>query len=126
MTDNTLTLSVFDDIFAICRFSPHEPIPEWAAVGPFCSMTRTSDELSIVCLEKHVPEGVDCERGWRALKLEGSFKFSLAGMLVSIVEALIEAGVHVFTIPNREADYTFVKESQLERALYILRNGFIG
>ena len=62
MTDNTLTLSVFDDIFAICRFSPHEPIPEWAAVGPFCSMTRTVDELSIVCLEKHVPEGVDCER----------------------------------------------------------------
>ena len=35
--------------YAIVRLAPDAPIPAWATKGDFTSITRTADELSIVC-----------------------------------------------------------------------------
>jgi hypothetical protein len=45
--------------YAVCRLSPEERLPAWILdcdATEFLSITRTEDELSIVCLEKRVPE----------------------------------------------------------------------
>ena len=43
-----LNLIVLPDTIAMCRLDADSPIPDWA-IGEFVSITRTPDELSIVC-----------------------------------------------------------------------------
>src|SRR5829696_9166175 len=76
-----LTLTVLEERLAICRLDTGAEIPAWATGASFFSVTRTKDELSVVCPEGDVPEGVYQEQGWRALKLEGPFEPSMVGIL---------------------------------------------
>lgn len=116
-----LTLSVLPQRLAVCRFGPEATIPAWATIAPFFSVTRTVEELSIVCPENHIPLDVPCERDWQALKLEGPFEFSLVGILAAVAAPLAEAGVSVFAIATYDTDYVLVRESQFEQAVSVLR-----
>lgn len=120
-TTSRLTLSVLPQRLAVCRFGPEATIPAWATIAPFFSVTRTTDELSIVCPEDHVPLDVPCERDWQALKLEGPFEFSLVGILSAVAAPLAEAGVSIFAIATYDTDYVLVREFQLEQAVAVLR-----
>jgi uncharacterized protein len=115
-----LALSVLRERFAVCRLDRGAEILAWAVTSPFYSVTRTPDELSVVCPERDGPSETKCERGWRALKLEGPFDLALTGILVSVAEPLAEAGVGVFAIATYDTDYVLVSESQLERASSVL------
>src|SRR5438132_10211576 len=50
-----LTLELLPQKFAVCRLAAVAAIPQWARRGVVFSITRTSDELSIVCESKYVP-----------------------------------------------------------------------
>jgi hypothetical protein len=115
------TLVLLDGTFAVCRLASDAPVPAWAAGGPFVSITRTADELSLVCRQEAVPEGVRCERGWRCLRVAGTLDFSLVGVLASLLDPLAEAGVAVFTVSTFETDYLMVKEPDFPRAAEVLR-----
>ena len=56
-----LTMALLQGRYAVSRLDPGCAIPRWAA-GSFVSMTRTHEELSIVCPEDNVPDG-DCRLG---------------------------------------------------------------
>jgi hypothetical protein len=103
--------------FGICRLDKDAPIPEWAHIG-FSSITRTPDELSIVCKEEIVPERVICERGWHCLQVMGPLDFALTGILASLAAPLAEAGISIFAISTYDTDYFLVKE--LNRAIAVL------
>jgi len=111
---------VIEERLAICRLDREAEVPAWAATAPFCSVTRTPDELSVVCPERNIPPNMVCERGWRALKLEGPFDLALTGILVSVAAPLSEAGISVFVVATYETDYVLVRESQLELAGSVL------
>jgi hypothetical protein len=102
----SLRLSVLEERLTVCRLGPRTESPAWAASAPFFSVTRTADELSVVCPERSVPAGVVYEGGWRALKLEGPFDFGLVGILA---------------IATHDTDYVLVAESQLDLAMFTLR-----
>ena len=114
-----LTLVPLDGTFAVCRLAADAPVPGWAAGGPFVSLTRTADELSLVCRQEVVPEGVRCERGWRCLRVAGTLAFSLVGVLASLLGPLAEAGVSVFVISTFDTDYLLVKEQDLSCAVEV-------
>jgi hypothetical protein len=116
----SLVLSILDERLAVCRLEPAEPIPGWATRSAFFSVTRTAEELSVVCAEVDVPAGVRCERGWRALKLEGPFAFEELGVLAAVAVPLAEAGVSILAIATYDTDYVLVRETQLEPALMAL------
>jgi hypothetical protein len=84
-------------------------------------VTRTLDELSVVCPEEIVPPGITCERGWRVLKLEGPFDFGLVGVLASVVAPLAESGVSTLVMATYDTDYVLVEETQLDLATSALR-----
>jgi hypothetical protein len=119
--DDSLRLSVLDERLAVCRLDPRSGIPTWITEASFFSVTQTTDELSVVCPEEHVPSGVRCERGWRALKLEGPFDFGLVGILASVAVPLAESEVCILAIATYETDYVLVEESQLTLATQALR-----
>jgi hypothetical protein len=120
MTDQKITLAVLPDAFAICRLQKDERLPAWALTGDFVSITRTSDELSIVCRQAGVAEDVKCERGWRCLKVEGTLDFSLTGILAALLQPLAQAKISIFAIATFDTDYLLVKETCLENAINVL------
>jgi len=108
------------DRYAICRLDPNAEVPPWSANGQFVSISRTPDELSIVCLEANLPYGVTCEAKWRILRCEGPLDYSLPGIIASLAEPLADAGVPIFPIATYDTDYILVKEQHLERAINAL------
>jgi hypothetical protein len=107
--------------FAVCRLAADAPVPAWAAGGPFASITRTADELSVVCRQEAVPDGVTCERGWRCLRVAGVIDFAAVGVLAALVVPLAGAGISVFAVSTFDTDYLLVKEHDLPRAVEVLR-----
>ncbi len=120
-SDVSLRLSVLEGRLAVCRLDAGAEVPTWATAGTPFSVTRTPEELSVVCPEESVPDGVRCERGWRALVLEGPMDFSLVGVLASVTRPLAEAGVSIFSISTYDTDYVLVREEALDGAVAALR-----
>ena len=117
----TLRLSVLHDRLAVCRLEPWAEIPPWATGAPFFCVVRTPEELSVACPEERVPAGITCERGWRALKLEGPFGFGLAGVLASVAAPLAESEFGILAIATYDTDYVLAKVEQLGLAVAALR-----
>jgi hypothetical protein len=115
-----LALTILPGIYAVSRLPAPEPIPDWALGDRFLSITRTDEELSILCPQDNVPDGVRRESSWRCLKVEGPLSFSLTGVLASLLVPLAEAGVGVFTVSTYDTDYILVKADALKEAINAL------
>ncbi len=115
-----LKLSLLQGRYSICRLNPEAPIPNWARPDDFLSVTRTADELSIVCSEAGVPDGVKCDRGWRCVKVAGPLDLSLTGVLASLANPLAEAQINIFAISTFDTDYLLVKEENISCAIEVL------
>jgi uncharacterized protein len=120
MTNLKLTLSCLSDILAICRLEADAPIPSWADGGNFTSITRTADELSVVCSFQDVPAGIRCEKGYRCIKVEGPLDFALTGIISSLATVLAQEGISIFPVSTFDTDYLLVKEEQMEKAVQAL------
>ncbi len=114
-------LTVLPGFLAIVRLAANEPLPSWATAGDFFSVTRTSDELSVVCLANQVPPGLAAETVWRALKVHGPFALSEIGVLAALAAALAHAKVSLFAISTFDTDYLLVSEKKLDAAIAALR-----
>ncbi len=121
MPRSRLRLSVLDDRLAVCRLAPEAALPDWLTwSGGLTAVCRTAEELSLVCRDDEVPEGVRAERGWRAFKVEGPLDFALTGILAGLAAPLAEAGISVFAISTFDTDYLLVRAADLERACDVL------
>jgi uncharacterized protein len=107
--------------YAIVRLGVEAPVPEWATKGEFTSVTRTSDELSIVCPAESVPREVHSPHRWICLKLEGPFPFSQTGVLLSFIEPLSSNGIPIFAISTYDTDYVLIQEEFGTAALNALQ-----
>ena len=117
-----LILDVLPDALAVCRLPAEAALPAWAsAPGPFVTVSRTADELSITVVQDAVPDGVRCERDYRAVRVKGPLAPDLVGVLLSMAEPLAEAGLSMFAISTFDTDYVLVKEHDLAAALEALR-----
>ena len=96
--------------YAIVRLAHDACVPDWATKGEFTSITRTSDELSIVCPADNLPRDVHSTHHWICLKLEGRFPFSETGVLLSFIEPLSSHGIPIFAISTYDTDYVLIPE----------------
>jgi hypothetical protein len=108
--------------FAVCRSPAAAPVPEWAWGGRFHSVTRTEDELSIVCAADSVPEEHQPKSPWVCFKVEGPFSFSEVGILASVINPLAEKRVPIFAISTFDTDYVLVGEEHAGIASQALRD----
>jgi hypothetical protein len=111
-----MQLRTLPDGYAIVRLQPGAELPDWVDAGPFRSVTRTDNEVSVVCRDLDVPEGESAERGWRVLEVNGPLDFSLTGVVAGLVVPLAEAGIPIFVISTFETDYVLVRGDDLEAA----------
>jgi uncharacterized protein len=116
-----LSLSLLPDTLAVCRLAPAAAVPAWAWTGEPASVTRTRDELSIVCGADAVPQEVRSEDGWRCLKVDGPLDFALTGILAALTAPLAAAGIALFALSTYDTDYLLVKAEDLDRAIEAVR-----
>jgi hypothetical protein len=121
MGEGKRKLRLLPDTYAVCRLEKDAPAPDWGTRGLFSSITRTEEELSVVCADARVPGGVKREGAWRVLKVEGPLDFSLTGVLASLTSPLAREGISVFALSTFDTDYLLVKEGKLEKAIQTLR-----
>jgi hypothetical protein len=115
-------LSLLAETFTVCHLAADAALPEWATQGQFFSITRTSDELSVIAESAFVPERWQSPESWRVMKVHGPFDFSEVGVLAALVVPLAVAGVSVFTISTFDTDYLLVHCTRLREAVAGLRN----
>jgi len=108
------------ETYAIVKLASDALIPAWATKGEFTSISRTADELSIVCPIEHIPADVHSPHRWTCLKLEGPFPFELTGVLLSFIKPLSSGGVSIFAISTFDTDYVLVQEQTSAQATTIL------
>jgi hypothetical protein len=122
-----LQLELLSRPHAVVRLDPDAAIPPWAQPGggagssSLLSLTRTAEELSVVCPEQLVPEGVDRSGGWRALRVAGTLDHGMTGVLSSLAVPLAEAAIPIFVVSTFDTDYLLVPESGLGAAIRALR-----
>jgi len=111
-----MQLTLLDETYSVCKLTVGSEIPGWAFIGSFISVTRTKDELSIVCEQRHVPSDVKSEPNWRVFKVQGPLDFGLTGILASIANPLADAKVSIFAISTFDTDYVMIKANDLKTA----------
>ena len=113
-------LSLLPECFAIARLMPGAPVPSWAAQSSFFSVTRSADELSVVTMTRNIPEGVQKQANWRALRVRGSFALSEIGVLSALAAPLADAKISLFVISTFDTDYLLVSSESLPAAVAAL------
>ncbi|MFH1574880.1 MAG: ACT domain-containing protein [Acidobacteriota bacterium] len=113
-------LTVLGLQLSIHRLEPADPVPPAVLGSGFYSVTRTAEELSIVCDSGILFASPRTEAGWACLKVEGPLDFGLTGVLAGISGALASSGVSIVAISTFDTDYILVKSARLPDALRAL------
>lgn len=121
-----LVLSVLEETFSIHRLAPDASLPEAVSECDFYSLSKTTDELSLVCPEHLAVKSEKSNPDWKCLKVAGPLDFELTGILAGITEVLAKEKLSVFAISTFDTDYILIKKQGLTAAISALeRVGYI-
>lgn len=113
----SLVLQPLPGEFAVARLAPDAAIPAWADSPVFSAVTRSGDELSILCPAAQVPAEVRQERGWALFKFQGPFAFTQTGVLASVLAPLATARIGILAVSTFDTDYLLVKQAHAAAAI---------
>ncbi|MET2827094.1 ACT domain-containing protein [Mesorhizobium shangrilense] len=116
----TIRLKQLPGLYAISRLEAADSIPGWADGPGFVSITRTEDELSIVCPQDRVPDTVKQDGDWVAFKFDGPFAFGETGIVLSVIRPLSENGLGIFVVSTFDGDHLLVKAADQIAAIRFL------
>jgi uncharacterized protein len=117
-----MKITAVEGEYSVYRFAANAPVPESAlAIAGFINITRTSEELSIVCTTGMVHGAEKEEDGWSLWKVEGPLDFGMIGVLSSITAPLAVAGVSIFAASTFDTDYILWKRDKAGSAVRALR-----
>jgi len=116
-----LVLSVLEETFSIHRLAPDASLPEAVSECDFYSLSKTTDELSLVCPEHLAVKSEKSNPDWKCLKVAGPLDFELTGILAGITEVLAKEKLSVFAISTFDTDYILIKKQGLTAAISALQ-----
>lgn len=112
-----MDIVILQNTFSVCRLDNLDGVKP----SLFTFLSITDNEISYVCPSEHEPVNIrKAERGWRAMRIEGTLDFALIGILASITSILADAGISVFAISTYDTDYILVKSDCLNKAIDVL------
>jgi hypothetical protein len=121
-----LAIDVRPGEYAVVRLPADAPVPaELLAPGEpaFVSVTRTPEELSVICPAGREPAGsTAAEDGWRLLSVRGPLEFTLTGIIAALASELAAAGVTLFSMSTFDTDHILVRAGDLDDAVTALRD----
>ena len=102
--------------YGIARFAPDARIPVDYTGSFFYTISKTDQEVSLVCEEKYLGTDLKAERGRRLMRVESTLAFSLTGIVASLASPLAEAAVSIFVVSTYDTDYLLIRDEDLEKA----------
>lgn len=119
-----LDFTLLKDLYSIYRLKKDSAIPDWTYESEFYSLTRTKDELSIVCKQvaNTMDDKIKIDSHWRILKINGPLDLSMIGIIAEISNLLKENKIPIFTISTYDTDYILVKNQNIDKVLTVLKN----
>ena len=115
-----LRLRLLDGAYTVARLDALARIPDWADGPGFVSISRTDDELSVICLSDRVPADIQQDGEWACLKLLGPFAFDQSGIMMAVIRPLSQAGMGVLVVASFDTDHLLVKPAHLAAARGLL------
>ncbi|MBK5200775.1 MAG: ACT domain-containing protein [Spirochaetaceae bacterium] len=118
-----MIIEILSQEFAVCKV---KNLKEVNFNEIFTFLSKTDEELSLVCPIESVPENsLEVEKDWRAFRIKGVLDFSLIGILSKISGILSDNGIGIFVISTFNTDYVLVKKNSLDKAkLKLSENGY--
>lgn len=104
----SIRLRKLEITLAVCRCAPSVTVEPWMQTGLFWSITRTSDELSVVCPIESVPPGVHHQGPFAPFVVAGTLDFSLTGIVSRITAPLADGSIPVLVIATFDTDCVLV------------------
>ena len=114
-------IRLLPDSVYVCRLPADAQIPPCAIASPIFSITRTAEELSLICREDCVPQHAQTQGPWRIFQLEGPVPFTETGVLARILDPLADQRIGIFAISTFDTDYILVAATAVEGAVSALR-----
>ena len=100
--------------FTVCKVENTEQVD---FSREFVFLSKTDDEISLVCESECVPHNVTAsETGWMGLRIAGVLDFSLIGILAKIANILAKADISIFAVSTYNTDYIFIKSIHFDKA----------
>lgn len=115
-----LTLRWLPGRFGVYRLAPAAALPPWAGEGAFTSVSRSRDELSVLCAWRAPEPGLSVIGPLACCALDGPLDFMLTGILARLTAPLAAAGVSVFSVATYDTDYLLLGEAERARAQRLL------
>jgi hypothetical protein len=120
MPASVLTLQRLPGDYAVARFPASSDVRsllvDVIGKGSFVSITRTPQEVSIVCPAGAIPPGAEIEGPWAALYVGGPIPFGLTGVVTSLVSPLSAIGCPVFVVSTYDGDVLMFPRPDADRA----------
>lgn len=112
----SVEFKVLENLFTVHRFPQDHEIPKQTYESDFYSISKTENELSIVCNASIQLYSERSETGWSCISVLGTLDFCLTGILADISAVLAKAEVSIFAISTFDTDYILVKSDNLSVA----------
>ena len=99
-----------------------DSLPDVRAIDGFFALTRTDDEISLVCLNSEADKlnPYARENDYQVLRVAGQLDFSLVGILARMTGALAGAGIPVCAVSTYDTDCLLIKAGNMDSALKAL------
>ncbi|MDN5726290.1 MAG: ACT domain-containing protein [Propionibacteriales bacterium] len=112
-----------DNELGLAQLPPEASVPTWSYGhrddSPLWSVTRTPDELSILCDWADVPGTVHSVGPLTVFSVEGPLDHALTGVLAGLLEPLAADGVSILAHSTYDTDWILVPSPQADRAVRI-------
>jgi uncharacterized protein len=115
------TLQLHSTVLSIHSLNVDADIPAALLKQSLFFISKTHDELSIVCPSHFTINSIDTEPDWQALEVVGPLGFSLTGIMANISGVLAQADVSIFSISTYDTDYILVKKHTAALAINALK-----
>ena len=104
--------------FSVCKVEDYSLVDLDAE---YCFIGKTNEEKSLVCVTENVPSNaIQREDGWKCLRIQGLFDFSLVGILSKLSTILADNAIPIFAVSTYNTDYILMKREHYQKALDVL------
>jgi len=113
--------------YSVIKLDPSCPTPSTPPAADFWSLSKSYDELSLVCLTNQAPKAGILERSehWTAFRVAGTMEFTLTGIVAKISQVLADAGIGIFVISTFDTDFILVKHNDADSSVALWRKSGI-
>ena len=99
---------------------PDAIVPDTIHQSRFYSVSRSAEELSIVCESDIDVNALHSENDWRVMKIVGPLDFALTGILAAVAEVFARERIPIFALSTFDTDYILVRADNLAQANRVL------